>query len=249
MDRVPAKARSSMPEARMTDQDRIAALAAATDELGTSVGAGLYGRIKHELLFGEYGPGDKLKVEAIRKRFSVGANAVREALVKLTADGLVVAQDQKGFRVAAAGLGELRDLTRMRELLEIDGVGRSIDEGDLEWEGRVAAALRKLTRIEAEMLKGAARVEEWTVYDMEFHIALMSACGSALHLRIYKDQFIKFRQFVVRELKTHGFRGQDIIAEHIGIGEAALARDKEACLARLRRHVNTYLNRQTAAGG
>lgn len=232
----------------MSSQDRIATLAAAADEHGTSVGAGLYGRIKHELLFGEYQPGDKLKVEAIKKQFSVGTNAVREALVKLTADGLVAAEDQKGFRVAAAGLSELRDLTRMRELLEIDGVGRSIDHGDLEWEGRVAAALRKLNRIEAEMLKGGPRVEEWTAYDMEFHIALMSACGSTLHLRIYKDQFIKFRQFVVRELKTHGFRGQDIIDEHMGIGEAALARDKDACLARLRQHTNTYLNRQTAAG-
>lgn len=99
------------------------------------------------------------------------------------------------------------------------------------------------------MLKGEPRVEEWTDYDMEFHIALMSACGSALHLRIYKSQFINFRQFVVRGLKTHGFRGQDIISEHMRIGEAALAREKDTCLVFLRQHINTYLNRQTAAEG
>jgi len=243
-----AKALSNTPEAGLSKQDRIVPLASGSDELGTSEDAGLHGRIKHEILFGAYEPGDKLKVDAIRKQFSSGANAVREALVKLAAEGLVVAEDQKGFRVASTGLGELRDLTRMRELLEIDGVGRSIDNGDLEWEGRVAAALRKLSRIEAEMLKGASRVEEWTAYDMEFHLALMSACGSALHLRIYRGQFVNFRQFVVRELKTQGFRGQNLIAEHMEIGEAALARDKDTCLARLRQHINTYLNRQIAAG-
>ena len=64
----------------MSNQDRIAAFTGGTDELGTSVDAGLHGRIKHEILFGEYEPGDKLKVDAIKKRFSSGANAVREAL-------------------------------------------------------------------------------------------------------------------------------------------------------------------------
>ncbi|MDB2449015.1 FCD domain-containing protein [bacterium] len=204
----------------------------------------LYEQLRNALIYGSYEPGQKLKIDLLKRDFSAGQNAIREALVRLSVEGLVIAEDQKGFRVAPAGLDELKDLAYMRDLLEAEAVGRSIDVGDLEWEGRVAAALRKLNRTEEALLNNDASVELWTRYDQEFHLALMSACGSKLMIRTYQDLFLKYRQYVVRELKTQGFRGREIIAEHLAIGEAALARDKEKCLALLHEHANTYLNRQ-----
>ncbi|WP_108124195.1 GntR family transcriptional regulator [Saccharospirillum mangrovi] len=204
----------------------------------------LYEQLRNALIYGSYEPGQKLKIDLLKRDFSAGQNAIREALVRLSVEGLVIAEDQKGFRVAPAGLDELKDLAYMRNLLEAEAVGRSIDVGDLEWEGRVAAAMRKLNRTEEALLNNDASVELWTRYDQEFHLALMSACGSKLMIRTYQDLFIKYRQYVVRELKTQGFRGREIIAEHLAIGEAALARDKAKCLALLSDHANTYLNRQ-----
>lgn len=204
----------------------------------------LHEQLRNALIYGSYEPGQKLKIDVLKREFSAGQNAIREALVRLSVEGLVEAEDQKGFRVAPAGLEQLKDLAYMRNLLEAEAVGRSIDEGDLEWEGRVAAAMRKLNRTEEALLNNEASVELWTRYDQEFHLALMSACGSKLMIRTYQDLFLKYRQYVVRELKTQGFRGRDIIAEHLAIGEAALARDKQHCLALLRDHANTYLNRQ-----
>lgn len=204
----------------------------------------LYEQLRNALIYGSYEPGQKLKIDLLKRDFSAGQNAIREALVRLSVEGLVIAEDQKGFRVAPAGLDELKDLAYMRNLLEAEAVGRSIDVGDLEWEGRVAAAMRKLNRTEEALLNNETSVELWTRYDQEFHLALMSACGSKLMIRTYQDLFLKYRQYVVRELKTQGFRGREIIAEHLAIGEAALARDKEKCLALLSEHANTYLNRQ-----
>lgn len=204
----------------------------------------LYEQLRNALIYGSYEPGQKLKIDLLKRDFSAGQNAIREALVRLSVEGLVIAEDQKGFRVAPAGLDELKDLAYMRNLLEAEAVGRSIDEGDLEWEGRVAAAMRKLNRTEEALLDNDASVELWTRYDQEFHLALMSACGSKMMIRTYQDLFLKYRQYVVRELKTQGFRGREIIAEHLAIGEAALARDKDKCLALLSEHANTYLNRQ-----
>ncbi|WP_108163897.1 GntR family transcriptional regulator [Saccharospirillum sp. MSK14-1] len=204
----------------------------------------LYEQMRNALIYGSYEPGQKLKIDVLKRDFSAGQNAIREALVRLSVEGLVVAEDQKGFRVAPAGLNELKDLAYMRNLLESEAVGHSIDVGDLEWEGRVAAAMRKLHRTEEALLNNETSVELWTRYDQEFHLALMSACGSKLMIRTYQDLFLKYRQYVVRELKTQGFRGREIIAEHLAIGEAALARDKQRCLALLRDHANTYLNRQ-----
>ena len=135
------------------------------------------------------------------------------------------------------------DLSYLRNVLEKDAVGRSIDEGDLEWEGRVAAAMRKLNRTEKELLNDNSLIQTWTTYDLEFHLALMSGCQSKLLLRTYKDLYLKYRQFIVRELKTNGFRGQKIIDEHQAIGNAALDRDKETCLSLLTDHAYSYANR------
>ncbi|WP_428239989.1 GntR family transcriptional regulator [Gynuella sp.] len=206
----------------------------------------LYEQLKNEVLFGTYEPGQKMKVEELKKQFGVGPNAVREALVKLAAQGLIIAEDQKGFRIPPGDMDELQDLSRIRALLENEGVGHSIDHGDLEWEGKVAAATHKLNQIEQLMLNDQTMVKQWTRYDQEFHLALMSACGSRLLLKMYADLFTRYRQYVFRELKTYGFRGQQIIDEHSAISQAALARDKARCLDLLLQHNHAYLSRSQA---
>lgn len=203
----------------------------------------LYEQIRNALIFGEYEPGQKLKIDELKRQFSAGQNAIREALVRLSVEGLVLAEDQKGFRIPPAGLVELEDLSYMRSVLEREAVGLSIERGDLEWEGRVAAAMRKLNQTELALLDDNAQIENWTYYDLEFHLALMSGCGSPTLLRTYKDLYLKYRQFIVRELKTHGFRGRKIIDEHLAIGDAALRRDKDACLSQLKDHAYSYFNR------
>ena len=133
----------------------------------------------------------------------------------------------------------------MRLLLECDGLTASMKNGDVEWEARVAGAHHKLAAIEKKMVVEQSRelTVRWSQYDREFHQALISACGSDLHLRLHREIFDQFRRYVVIELKTHGFRGQEIIDEHRELCELALARDADAAIARLTDHIETYRHR------
>ena len=63
---------------------------------------------------GRYAPGSKLRMETLKETYGGSVNVLRENLVRLSAEGLVEAEDQKGFRVASLTPDRLRDLTRLR---------------------------------------------------------------------------------------------------------------------------------------
>ncbi|HBS25263.1 MULTISPECIES: GntR family transcriptional regulator [Thalassospira] len=211
----------------------------------STVAETVYNEIRDDILYGELQPGVKLKLDALRDRYNAGVNTLREVLNRLVASGFVFVEGQKGFRVVETSPSNFKELTAMRLLLETNGLAKSIDAGDVEWEGRVAAAHHKLSAIEKRMLTEESRelTVRWSQYDREFHQALISACGSDLHLRMHREIFDQFRRYVVIELKTHGFRAEEIIDEHRGICDLALARDKTAALAKLTDHIETYRRR------
>lgn len=210
----------------------------------------IYETLRSDILNGAFQPGSKLKLEQLKERYRAGTNALRESLTRLSSEGLVDAQEQRGFRVAETSLDRLRDLTRLRVLLEVDGARRSLETGGLEWESALVAAHHKLAHIERQMQADPnAFIEIWSQYDWEFHTALLAACGSRLHCRYHRQIFDQFRQFVVIELETHGFRGEEIIAEHEAILNAALSRDADRCAEALQAHISVFLRRSEAAAG
>ena len=58
----------------------------------TSVADAAYGRLRADILGGALLPGMKLKLEALRERYDVSINTLRETLSRLAADGLVEAE-------------------------------------------------------------------------------------------------------------------------------------------------------------
>jgi len=207
----------------------------------------VYEILRADILNGAFPPGSKLKLDVLKDRYHAGINALRESLSRLASEGLVHAEDQKGFRVVEATRDRLYELTRFRILIETDGARHSIANGGVDWESALVAAHHKLAHIERKMQEDPqAHFALWSQYDWEFHAALLAACGSQVHRHYHRLIFDQFRQFVVVELKTHGFRGSEIIAEHEAILTAALARDTERCAVALAKHIGVY-DRRTAS--
>src|SRR5580704_2078668 len=145
---------------------------------------GAYEGLRADLLACRILPGKKLKIQELCTRFSVSLGAVREALARLTSEGLVVAEPQRGFRAAPITAEELRDLTMVR--IEIEGLclRRAVALGDLAWESQVVAALHRLSRTPERVADDPRRVtEEFSQAHGAFHAALVAACGSQTLLR------------------------------------------------------------------
>ena len=93
------------------------------DERPRSLTSAVQERLRADILSTRLLPGQKLHIAGLAKQFSVSLAAVREALSRLVADGLVQASDQRGFRVSPVSPADLRDVTQTR--IDIEGLARS----------------------------------------------------------------------------------------------------------------------------
>jgi len=202
----------------------------------------VYEALKSDIVMGHFLPGSKLKIDMLKARYGMGVNVIRESLARLATEDLVDSENQKGFRVAKTSQSRLSDLTRLRILFEIDGVKHSMENGGVDWESDLVAAYHKLEFIEKKMRQDeAAHCRIWHECDWQFHSTLISACGSQLHRLYHRRIFEQYRQYVMVDLKTNGFRGENLIKEHEVILQAVLSHDYERCREALESHLSYYL--------
>ncbi|WP_189613282.1 GntR family transcriptional regulator [Pigmentiphaga litoralis] len=181
-----------------------------------------YAKLRRMILLGELPPQSKLKIEVLQRELELSSTPVREALNRLTTEGLVVSEENRGFRAAPLTVSDLRDITRMRLLMEGEALADAIRCGNAAWEAGIVAAHYSLARF--ERVSNGARGEEWTVLHKAFHMSLLAACSFPRILAMCDnlfDQSERYRRFAVR--LQPGTR--DVAAEHLAIMDAVITRD------------------------
>ena len=108
----------------------------------------MYDALRADILACHVQPGGKLRINEIAETQDVSLGAVREALSRLGAEGLVIPESQKGYHVTPLSIEELLDLTEARVEIERIALMRSIERGDLEWETALVAAWHRLGRLD-----------------------------------------------------------------------------------------------------
>ena len=208
--------------------------------LSETAGETAFRQLRQDIISGRLVPRRKLRLERLRQEYDVSIATLREVLARLASEGLIVFEALKGFEVAPISASDLREIAEMRCLLESHALALSFEAGDLDWEARVVGAHHKLSRMEDRMLAGDRSVAPlWKAYDREFHIALISACGSgellAAHGGIF-DRFLRYQMLLVM------FRGQTATQEHDALLTAALARDTAEARTVLEGHINACID-------
>ena len=180
-----------------------------------------YQRLREDIVHGKLPPGEKLGIEFLKRTYDVGATPLREALYRLSADGFVQVQGQRGFRVAAMSQEELTDITNLRVVLEGMALTQSVEDSDDDWESRVVAAFHHLTKAESQP---DPDIQEWEVRNREFHLALVSCCHSPWLMRFYEtlyDQHKRYRNIARIDRSSR----RNVHDEHTAICNAALEKD------------------------
>ena len=179
-------------------------------------------------------PGSKLLIKDIAEASDVSLGAVREALSRLGAEGLVVANPQKGYRVSPVSIEDLRDLTEARVEIEGIALSRSIAHGDLDWETNLVAAWHRLSKTSEHMPENPTGLEQWAAAHAGFHLALVAACGSSKLLQIRAQLYQQSQRY--RNYSGVVARERNVFAEHQRIFKAAIARDAAAATKALANH-------------
>jgi DNA-binding GntR family transcriptional regulator len=215
------------------------------DQIGgpRTLTSAVYGRLRADILSARLPPGQKLHISGLAKQFSVSLAAVREALSRLVADGLVQASDQRGFRVSPVSLADLEDVTRTRIDIESLALRRSIERGDKAWLSSVEAAFVDLNSVPYRHPENPAHhYEPWILRHHVFHRALVNACGSQWLLGfrdVLHEQSERYRRLSIRR---EAGKLRDVEAEHAAIVEAVLRRDADAAVAALSDHFMTTMH-------
>lgn len=218
-------------------EDRTAPLATSLSvDAGETLTEAAYDALRADIIAGLREPGERLRIERLRALYNVGPTPLREALQRLSADGLVEATGNRGFTVAPLDFAEFNDLNIARTAIEVEALRLSIARGDEEWEAGVVTAAWRMARADTALATdGGASLDTWQRTNEAFHLAMVAACGSNALLRVRKglhDQCERYRRASI--YRKRGLR--DLKAEHAAIAEAVLAHDTETACQRTRDH-------------
>ena len=143
--------------------------------------------LRDEVLAGRLQPGQEFTVKEIAEQYGVSATPVREALVDLSAQGLLDAVQHRGFEVRAYSLDDYRGMIEARSLVT-DGIfHRLIEDGagtdhrrsaaDVPRRTAALAAVRRRGE-EAERAATAGDLNVLIGYDLRFWRELRALYGN-----------------------------------------------------------------------
>ena len=193
-----------------------------------------YSHLRDDIVEGVLAPGEKLRVEHLKTRYAVGAGTLREAITRLVSDALVVAEGQRGFRVAEIAIDDLLDLTELRVHIEIDALRRSIRAGDDAWRARLQRAYVELSAHEQPVQP--ERRKHWERLNTGFHEALVAGHESPWTLRMLRmlaRQGERYRKYSIGLPDS----GRDVHAEHRQLFELAMLGNEARAALALEAHI------------
>jgi GntR family transcriptional regulator, carbon starvation induced regulator len=212
--------------------------ARSDDDKSATVVGQLAELLRADIVASRLAPDSKLKIEELRQVYGGSAHSLREALTKLAAEGLVEANEQRGFRVASATRHDLEDITRLRVEIECLGLEWSLARGTVAWEGEVLAAHHALTRVEAALASAPAEnAAAWEQANQTFHAVLMSACGSTRLLAFQARLYEESRRYRLKALASGDVDLARSRKAHAAIVAAVLARDVMTARQLLNDHI------------
>ncbi|MDB1086019.1 GntR family transcriptional regulator [Streptomyces sp. ACA25] len=133
--------------------------------------------LREEILAGRLEPNEELTVREIAEQYGVSATPVREALLDLSAQGLLVVAQHRGFRIRRFSLTDFRHMVEARTLV---GEGVLRRGPGLELPGGAPQAFTSIRR-RAGIARQAARAGELDIligYDLRFWRELTALLGN-----------------------------------------------------------------------
>lgn len=191
----------------------------------------VYRGLREQILNGKMEPGSRLVELQIASQFGVSRTPVREALQRLTSEGLASMEPLRGMVVRTVDAQQIEDIYEIREVLE--GLAARLaalraNEGDL-------AKLRLLT----EMMEESARFQRWEALvqaNIKFHEVI---CGASGNERL--AQMARSLQEFVRQSSSGAFanagRVDEVLKEHTEIVAALEEHDPEHAESAARKHL------------
>lgn len=196
-----------------------------------------YRVLKRRIVLAELAPGQPLQENDLAKEFGVSRTPIREALIRLEAEGLVRIVPKRGVYVSEVSLNKFKNIYEIRYYL-IGLAGRLSAQRITEEE------LRKLDAL-VEKVRGESNVKKLQEYDLMFHDLLNQGTHNeelVETLERLRNQMPRIWTFT-HAANEYFLKTREEIAQ---IVDALRARDADRTEQLLRQHISRY--RQYVSG-
>ncbi len=181
--------------------------------------------LREDILTGVLAPGDQLVQESLAERYGVSRVPLREALKTLESEGQVAYFPHRGYFVAELSLADLREVYRLRGLLEDTALREAVptlDDADIEEIVRLCDNVVEAATVDDVLAMAEA--------NRRFHFALFDAAGMPRLSRLLRQLWEATDAY--RALYYQGSHNrQQVLAEHEQMVHALRARDTALVVA------------------
>jgi GntR family carbon starvation induced transcriptional regulator len=156
-----------------------------------------YRRLRSDLIRCRLAAGSRLEVSSLRENLHVGEPAIRQALARLTAEGLVTIERNAGFRAACISPGHFRDLAAACATNEVACLQSALENGNLEWESALLADFHIASKVLDRVIAGEEDISAYISCRQVFDETLLSPCDNGWMLwswQLLYAQHMRYRQ-------------------------------------------------------
>lgn len=193
---------------------------------------------------GAFRPGEHLVTQDLAERFNVSHTPIREALIALSAVGVIDLLPNRGAVVRQLSAGDVREVCLVRRALECEAVRSACGRIDLAELKDIAAELRRMIAVPS---RSAARfIAKARAVDERLHDLIATSSGNSLlasEIGRLKALFRAYRDMAwdhhAARNDYHRLSGE--AHEHLAIVDALLAGDRAAAAKAMSKHIRSGL--------
>ncbi len=192
----------------------------------------VYNHLRAGILDNSYPPGSALPEEALAEKLKVSRVPIREALRRLSAEGLVVIKPRQGAKVTKLTSKQFLDAYQVREALEVLAVRLAVPRLSPD-------DLDQLDRFHQEMQSAAESddAQEFFTVNAQFHSFLVDKADNGDLKSIYESLIDRMRRYRTPSLDLRGGMTTSI-DEHAAILAAIHEGNTDEAAALIAQHIH-----------
>jgi DNA-binding GntR family transcriptional regulator len=191
--------------------------------------------VKKQVLSGAFAGGDLISEGEVAEALGMSRTPVREAFLRLEAEGLLRLYPQRGALVVPVSPDEVRAVIEARLVLEQFAASKVAKLGEAHRDAVFAEMQHQLQRQRAVDMK--AESDDFLEADRAFHTALVQAAANPILCSVYDSLRDRQVRMVGESVVQVPGRIQTIVAEHLDIAGAVRAGDADGALEAVKRHL------------
>jgi DNA-binding GntR family transcriptional regulator len=200
-------------------------------------------QLREQIVQGIFRPGEQINESVLASQLRTSRGPVREALQRLSQEGILVSRRNRGVFVLELSDDDVREIYAVREAVESTAADALLDAG----QEQVNDTCQVLKAIISDMAKQVA-VSDWQAIarlDMQFHTSFVAGAGNTRLIRIYETLAAESRMCMLNLAVAYP-RIDVLVQEHQNILDLLEAADGEALHKAITRHMETAVEDLTA---